>query len=235
MDWLTKRPIAHRGLHKGFSIPENSCIAFEHALNNNYAIELDVRVTKDNKVVVFHDKNLIRVCAVKKKIATHNYSYLKNIKLYETNQHIPLLSDILDLVNGKVPLLIEIKNYGKIGHFEECVSKELDSYSGEFAICSFNPHVITWFKSNRTHFVRGLIFGDIKKFQIKFYKIVFLYRVIKTRPHFISLDYKLLDTLLPSFARLFNKVLVCWTVNSKKKYKKAKEITDNVVFENIKI
>lgn len=235
MDWLIKRPIAHRGLHKGFLIPENSHLAFTNAIDKNYAIELDVRVTKDNQVVVFHDKNLIRLCAVKKKIASHNYAYLKNIKLYKTKEHIPLLSDILRLVNGKVPLIIEVKNYGSVGHFEHTLSKELDNYSGEFAICSFNPAVLTWFKSNRPSFIRGLIFGDIKKFQIKFYKLVFIYRVFKTKPDFVSLDYKLLNTLLPSFVRLFKKTLICWTIDSKKKYKRAKLIADNIIFENIKI
>jgi len=234
MDWLKQRPIAHRGLHKGFSIPENSMLAFKKAIEKNYAIELDVRITKDNQIVVFHDKNLIRVCANKRKIKNQNYDALKNIKLYHSNQTIPLFRDLLKLVDGKVPLVIEIKNYGAVGEMEEILANMLDEYNGKFSICSFNHHVVDWFRINRPSFIRGLIYGDIKKFQIKFYKLVFLYRFFKVKPHFISLDYKLLDTLIPVFCRRADIPIVSWTVNTKKKMRKANTIVDNIVFENIK-
>jgi glycerophosphoryl diester phosphodiesterase len=234
MKWIKDRPIAHRGLHKGFDIPENSISAFKRAINSNYAIELDVRFTKDEKIVVFHDKNLIRLCADRRKIRNQNYSAIKNIKLYNTNETIPLLSDVLALVNGKVPLVIEIKNYEKVGLFEELIAKELENYTGEFAICSFNHHVVDWFSKNKPDISRGLIFGDIKKFNIKFFKSTFLYRFFKVKPDFISLDYKLINTLIPVFCRRTDIPIVSWTVDSKKKRRKAIRIVDNIVFENIK-
>ncbi|WP_083568525.1 glycerophosphodiester phosphodiesterase family protein [Arcobacter sp. LA11] len=235
MDWLIQYPIAHRGLHMGFTIPENSNLAFKKALEKNYAIELDIRITKDNQVVVFHDKNLLRICASKKKIANQAYSNLKKFNLYHTSEKIPLLSEVLELINGQVPVLIEVKNYGTVGLFEELLSKELENYKGHFAVCSFNVEVINWFKQNKPDIKRGLIFGDLKKFQIKFYKIVFLYRLFTSKPDFISLDYKLLDTFLVNFCRFFNKPLVSWTIDSKKKLRKARHIVDNIIFENIKI
>ena len=234
MNWLQNTPIAHRGLHKGFSIPENSMKAFKRAISKNYAIELDVRLTKDNKLVVFHDKNLIRVCANRKKIRSQTASTLNKIKLYHSNQTIPLFKDVLELVNGKVPIVVEVKNYGTVGKFEERLVEELEGYVGEIAICSFNPEVIYWFRKNRPDYKRGLIFGDIKKFQIRFYKATFLKYFFKTKPNFISLDYKLLDTLIPVFCRRAKIPIVSWTINSKKKKLKAKAIVDNIVFENVK-
>lgn len=233
MNWLVQRPIAHRGLHTGQIIPENSYLSFKKAIEKNYAIELDVRMTKDKKIVVFHDKNLLRLCSNKRKIDSYNYKELNDKFLYNTNETIPLLSDILELINGRVPILVEIKNYGKVGEFETILSKILENYSGEFAVCSFNIHVITWFKKYRPSFVRGFIYGDLHKFQIKFSKLTFLYRLIKTRPDFVSLDYKLLDTMLPKFCRWYGKKFVCWTVDSKDKMQKASNIADNVIFENI--
>lgn len=234
MKWIKNRPIAHRGLHKGFEIPENSLFAFKRAMDNNYAIELDVRLTKDEKVIVFHDKNLIRLCADRRKIGNQNYNAIKDIKLYNSNETIPLLMDVLNLIDGKVPLIIEIKNYGKIGLLEELLVKQLEEYMGEYAICSFNHHVIDWFRKKHPLILRGLIYGDIKKFKIKFYKSTFLYRFFKVKPHFVSLDYKLLDTLIPMFCRRSLIPIVSWTIDSKKKRRKAIKIVDNIIFENIK-
>jgi glycerophosphoryl diester phosphodiesterase len=234
MNWIKQRPIAHRGLHRGFDIPENSMRAFNLAIKNDYAIELDVRFTKDNQVIVFHDKNLIRLCGVRKKVKNQTYKAIKYMKLYNTNETIPLLKDVLTLISGKVPVIVEIKNYTTVGVFEECIVKELDSYPGSFSICSFSHHSVNWFKKNRPDFKRGLIFGDIKKFSIKFYKTVFLYRFFKIRPDFISLDYKLIDSLIVMFCKRLNIPIVSWTVNNKRKLKKARNIVDNFIFENIK-
>lgn len=235
MNWITKKPIAHRGLHKNSEIPENSLASFKEAISKNYAIELDIRITKDKNIVVFHDKNLFRLCSNKKNISNENYSILSKFNLYETKENIPLLSDVLSLVNGQVPLLIEIKNDGIVGEFEELLAKELDNYSGDFAVCSFNHKVIVWFKNNRAKFLRAIIFGDIKELKIRFYKLVFLYRLYITKANFVSLDYELLDTIIPFFCKLLRKPLVVWTINSQKKFLKAKLKADNIIFENIKV
>ena len=208
--------------------------AFKNAIANNYGIELDVRITKDKQVVVFHDKNLLRVCGIKKKIANQTYENLKKYKLYKSNQHIPLFKDVLKLVDGKVPILVEIKNYGKVGEFEELVYNELKDYQGNFAVCSFNIEVVKWFKKNKPNVKRGFIYGDLHKFGIKKYKTVYIYRILRSKPDFISLDYKLIHTLLPRITKLFKKPLTCWTIDNKKKLVKANKISDNIIFENIK-
>ncbi len=233
MDWLLQYPITHRGLHKDFDIPENSLLAFKEAILNSYAIELDVRVTKDKKIVVFHDKNLLRVCAIKKEISDIDYKDLEKLYLYKTKEKIPLLNEVLKLVKGRVPLLIEIKSYNKVGEFERILVKELKLYKGDFAICSFNSNVIKWFKKSMPSFKRGLIFGDLKRFQMKFYRILFLYKYFKSKPDFISLDYRLLDTTIPYICKYLKKPIICWTINSKKRLEKAEKTIDNIIFENI--
>lgn len=233
--WMAKAPISHRGLHQGTDIPENSLLAFKKAKEKQYSIELDVQITKDNQIIVFHDEDLHRLCSIQKKVIDENYEDLKEYKLYDTNETIPLLSDVLKLIDGKVALIIEIKNFGKVGLFEELLSKELDNYSGQFAICSFNVEVVNWFKSYKSDFRRGLIFGDVREYGIRFYKTVFLYRILISKPDFISLDYNLLDTFIPKICRFFNKPLVSWTINSKEKLEKAKRKVDNIIFENIEI
>jgi len=234
MDWLTQHHIAHRGLHEGFSIPENSLLSFQKAINNNFAIALEIRITKDKQIIVFRDKTLLRVCAINKKISTLPYSKIKKIPLYNSNHTIPLLKDVLNLVNDQVPIIIEVKNYSEVGLFETILMNQLDQYKGRIAICSSNIEVIKWFKEYRPHILRGFIYGDLHKSNIRFYKTVFLYSLLSSAPDFISLDYKLLNTLLPKICRLFNKQVLCWTVNNKKKMKKAKQLTHNIIFENIK-
>lgn len=235
MNWLVQRPIAHRGLHKGRTIPENSYSSFQRAIDKNYAIELDIRMTKDKKLIVFHDESLLRVCDYKAEISNFTYEELNDKYLYETSEKIPLLKDVLYLVGGRVPLLLEIKSHEKIGRLETILSKELDKYKGEFAICSFNTKIMNWFRKYKPNYLRGIIYGDLKRYESSFSELLFVYRLIKLRPNFVSLQYELLDTMIPKLCRLYGKKFVCWTVDSKDKMNKAKSIADNVIFENISI
>lgn len=234
MEWINNKPFAHRGLHKGFKTPENSMKAFKKALKKGYGIELDVRLTKDNKLVVFHDKNLRRVVQRREKIRSLTYEQLQKFNLYHSDEKIPLLSDVLELVNGQVPILIEVKNYGIIGLFENHLYDVIKDYTGDYAICSFNPKVVLWFKRNHPEIKRGIIYGDIHKFNIKFFRTVFIQRFFKLKPDFVSLDFKLIDTIIPKFCKLFGTPITSWTIDSKKKKKKALRIVDNIVFEGIK-
>ena len=234
MEWLTKTPIAHRGLHKGFKVPENSMLAFKRAMSKGYAIELDVRITKDKQVVVFHDKNLVRLFRSKRKVNRLTYKELLKYSFFNTNEKIPLLKDVLKLIDGKVPVLIEIKNYGAVGEFEALVVDVIKSYEGEMAVCSFNPDVIAWFAQNQPNILRGMVFGDIHKFDIRYHNLTFLYRYLILRPHFVSLDYKLLDTFIVQMCRYFKVPLISWTINGKKKEHKAQVLVDNIIFEFFK-
>lgn len=106
------RYYAHRGLHQDKNIsPENSLAAFQLAVDNNYGIELDVNLTMDHVPIVFHDGDLKRVCGLDKKVNEMTFEELKSLRLYNSNERIPHLQEVLDLVDNQVPLIIELKAY----------------------------------------------------------------------------------------------------------------------------
>jgi glycerophosphoryl diester phosphodiesterase len=225
--------IAHRGLHDGRLIPENSLLAFEKALERNYSIEFDITISKDNQIVVFHDEDLYRLCGIKENIEDMKYSFLKELKLYESSEKIPLFKEVLDLVNGKIPLIIEIKNHKNIGILENKLMNLLQNYKGKYLICSFEKSILSWFKKNKPNLKRGLIFeSSPKKFQ-KYNKTLFLYKYYKTKADFISLDYKLLNSTIYDFCKKNSLELITWTIKNKEDYKKVDLKVDAVIFENI--
>lgn len=140
--------IAHRGLHTE-NFPENSLLAFENAVNNGIAIELDVRLTKDCKLVVFHDKNLFRMTGIDADISDFDYAQLSALTLKDTKEKIPLLTEVLKTVSGKVPIFIEIKEGSPVGILEKRLDKLLKNYHGDCAVMAFNP--LEWRGSENFH------------------------------------------------------------------------------------
>ena len=112
--WLCNEYIAHRGFHSE-TAPENSLAAFENAIKHNYAIELDVRALSDGTVVVFHDETLGRMTGADGFISNYSYEDIKDLRLLKTQEKIPTLDEVLAFVDGRTPILIEIKNMGKVG------------------------------------------------------------------------------------------------------------------------
>ena len=230
MSLFKNRFIAHRGLHTNL-IPENSLLSFSKALEYNYAIEFDLTITKDEKVVVFHDDNLLRLCNVDKDIEDVTYSYLKELNLNNSNEKIPLFKEVLDLLNGKIALIIEIKKHKSIGVLEKNIVKLLNNYYGEYFICSFDKNILTWFKNNNSNLKRGLIFESCPKKFKKYNKILFLYKYYKTKPDFISLDYKLLNSSIYEFCEKNSLELITWTIKNNEDYAKIEKKVDGVIFE----
>ena len=153
---------AHRGCF-GAGCPENSLGAFKKAVEQGFGIELDVRLTKDKQIVVFHDPSLLRMCGEDKDIEGLTLAEIKEFRLQNTEYEIPALSEVLDLVDGQVPLFIEIKGEGKGSEISCVLTDLLDSYSGAFCVSSFNPYFIEYFKSYRPQFVRGQHFSSAVK------------------------------------------------------------------------
>lgn len=233
MNLFENKYIAHRGLHFNKEIPENSLLAFKKAIEKNYSIEFDITISKDNQIVVFHDEDLYRLCGIKENIEQMDYSFFKERKLYESNEYIPLFTEVLDLVSGKITLIIEIKKHKNIGILENKLVDLLEKYNGKYLICSFEKEILFWFKRNKPNLKRGLIFeSNPKKFE-KYNKILFLYKYYKTKPHFISLDYKLLDSSIYNFCARNSLDLITWTIKNKESFEKVKEKVDAVIFENI--
>ncbi len=150
------RNFAHRGLHsEDKSVPENSLEAFRLAGRAGYGAELDVRLTKDGQVVVFHDDTLDRMCGVSGRVDEKSYDELKLLSLAGTNQRIPLLTEVLEVYGGRGPLIVEIKNGPRNRELCEKTYAILSDYPGEVCVESFNPRILRWFRFHAKDIVRG--------------------------------------------------------------------------------
>ncbi len=150
------RNFAHRGLHsEDQSIPENSMKAFSLAAEAGYGMELDVQLSKDGRVVVFHDDTLDRVCGVAARVDELNYAELEKLSLFGTEERIPLFTDVLALVDGRTPLIVELKNGARNGELCEKTWALLRRYSGAYCIESFNPLIVAWFRRHAPTVLRG--------------------------------------------------------------------------------
>lgn len=233
--FLKENIIAHRGLYdneKG--IPENSLLAFQEATKKSYPIELDVHIVKDNNIVVFHDDTLQRAAKIQRPIKDITYNELRKIGIFSTNERIPLLQEVLELVNGKVGLLIELKYDVSVGKLENELVKLLDKYQGHFAIQSFQPLSLYWFKNNRPNYIKGQLVTDaflentnpLKEFMIKH----MLLNPI-TNPDFISSNITMLTD--KKIQTLRKKVpLLGWTVKTKQEYDTYIPYCDNLIGEH---
>ena len=188
------RYFAHRGLHNiSKGIPENSIAAFSAACDAGYGIELDLQLTADNQVVVFHDFDLIRVCEDNKSIENYTAEELSQFRLLGTEEKIPLFSDVLEIVAGRIPLVIEIKP-GKMGpSLCEKTLALLADYDGDYCIESFDPIVVRWLKQNAPHIFRGQLANRIGSYDKKYPWIgrLAVSRCIfnfLTKPHFIAYE-----------------------------------------------
>lgn len=228
LDFLCSNLIAHRGLHND-KYPENSIGAFKRAIRKNYIIELDVHLLKDDTVVVFHDDNLYRMCGKRKKIKDYTYPELKKLKLLDTNYTIPTLENVLKLIDGKVPIIVELKYDLKVGLLEEKVCELLDDYNGDFCVKSFSPLSIMWFKKNRPNYIRGLLISNrSKKFREKLMHSFIPFWMCK--PDFISCNYLLYKKrIIQKFMR--KHPVIAWTVRSENIYNKYKDKFSNMIVE----
>ena len=234
LEFLSRSLIAHRGYYNNKKgIPENSVLAFKKAIDNNYSIELDVRLTKDQKLVVFHDDNLKRVCGVNKRVKDLTYIELLKYNLFDTTLKVPLFSDVIKLVNGKVPILIETKYHNRYGVLEKILINELSNYKGLYAIQSFYPMSLLWLKRNTKDIPIGLLSSnfknDLNRLKSIIGKTLILDLFFKT--DFISYDVKGLPNNYLSYKRDKKKIVI-WTIKNKKDYDLARQYTGSLICEN---
>ena len=236
ISWIKETPIAHRGLHTK-DIPENSLSAFENALKNNYAIELDVQFTKDKEVVVFHDENLKRMTNDTRNIEDVNYDELKNLRLGNTNEIIPTLEEVLELVDSKVAILIEIKDCKDYIELSEKTYEILKGYEGNYAIQSFNPFILEWYKNNASEVIRGQLSGtftegseSLNSFEKFVLKNMFLN--FKSKPNYIGYELEGIPKSKLESLRKKGVPIIVWTVKNKEDMEKAYKYSDNITFEN---
>ena len=229
--WIVKTKIAHRGLH-GETFPENSIGAFTAAAQSGFAAELDVRPLADGKIAVFHDEGLSRMTGSDGYICTLNSEQVKALRLLKTDERIPLLSEVFEAVNGKTPLLIEIKNPNKVGAFEQSLVKLLGEYKGEFAVQSFNPYALEYLKHNAPQIIRGQLSSFFKNSNISKFKRYALKRLLFnkfTHPDFISYEF----TDLPNRWVIRSGLpVLAWTIRSQEDYDAVQGLCDNIIFES---
>jgi glycerophosphoryl diester phosphodiesterase len=233
--WLRTQPIAHRGLHQlERSIPENSLSAFQAAIDRNYAIELDLHLSADNEVVVFHDDTLERTTGIAGELCNKSAKALGELRLFGTDQRIPLLSDVLALVDGRSPLLIELKTSRPVGELEAEVVRLLSRYHGPFAIQSFDPYRLAWLRQNAPHVCRGQLSGKLKESDLPPYKRLILRNLLLTpwtRPHFIAYEIGALPHWNAQLHRTAGLPLLAWTVRTKHDRRRARRWATNIIFE----
>lgn len=235
LSFLQNDLIAHRGLHsKDSTVPENSMAAFRLALAHGYSIELDIQMTQDEKIVVFHDETLTRLCKQNRVLKDTSYETLASFYLHDTKEQIPLLSDVLDLVNGKVALLIEIKPFVDIQKMGPHLMKMMANYPGKWAVFSFNPKIVYWFKKHEPNVIRGQISKQFTRQELscipRFFLNTFRFNWL-TKPDFIS--YHIHDMPKKFLDRLMKKdfTIISFAAKSQEDYDFVTSRYHNVVFE----
>ena len=229
---------AHRGLFSNREgVPENSLVAFKYAIMGGFGIELDVRLTADGEAVVFHDCSLKRMCGEDVNLSSLTLAELRKYRLLETQYSIPTLKEVLKLVDGKVPLLVELK--GENGDTSVCsVSAEiLDTYNGAYCVESFNPLLLRWFKKKRPDVVRGQLVTNLMKSEkggnpFRNFALFSMLTNFLSRPDFVAVDKKCLRALpIKICTGIFSTKLFVWTVTKREHFDINRENGDLSIFE----
>lgn len=234
---IFKAPLAHRGLHND-KIDENSLPAFQAAVDAGFGIELDIHVTKDEQVVVIHDYTTTRVTGVEKKVTEITYAEISKLQLLMTKTKIPLLKDVLKIVDGKVPLLIELKaESGYNPKFAEIVIKALKDYKHKdtIALQSFNPYLTKELKLGQTEMLVGQLASNVLDGQTKLVQFIFRSLLVLkiSKPDFFNYEVKYIKRW--KIQRKRRKLpLITWTITNEAEHNIAKKYADNIIFENIK-
>jgi len=248
-DWmssLTEFPIAHRGYFDNAGAhPENSVGAVLDAVQRGFACELDVMLSADEEVVVFHDDSLLRVCGVDRQVSHLTREHLSSFKLFNSQETIPTLTSVLEKVDGRRPLIVELKSFSSQGFqqdakLERAVVDVLAEYQGPIALKSFNPLTVTELLRLRGNVARwpvGLVSCDYRRdSDFQFLSVDEMNELVQLKFEaalgcdFFSYSVNDLNEKISKHMRARAPVMV-WTVRTAEQYEKARQLADNVVFE----
>lgn len=237
------QPLTHRGLHdRANGVIENSAAAVRAAVEQGYGIEIDVQLTSDGAAMVFHDERLDRLTGESGPIRGWAARDLVNVTLTGSDETVPTLPEVLDIVGGKVPLLIELKDQsGGTGsapdELERAVAKALRDYTGLVAVMSFNPHMVANMAKRAPGVPRGIVtdgfneteWPDLSPDTLQALREIGAFEAVGAS--FISHDWK--DLAAPRVADLKAKgvPILCWTVKSAEDEAHARRVADNITFE----
>ena len=232
------RYYAHRGLHDNDSdAPENSMAAFRKAVEAGYGIEFDVQLTRDRIPVVFHDETLNRVCGIDGKVRDFTFEELQSFPLCKSRERIPKLSDFLEMVDGRVPLIIEIKVHESADTVCSIADELIREYKGLYCVESFHPMAVRWYKKHRPEVLRGQLSSDFDKPGRKEsmgQKLVhYLETNVTCRPDFIAYDHQHRKNISRLVCKhVFHPINVTWVVRSQAELDVCRKDFEIFIFEN---
>ena len=243
LDWLTARPIAHRGLHDGASAIENTASAFQAAIDGGFAIETDVQITADGEAMVHHDFALGRLTLGSRQLAAMTAAGLKEVPFRATGDRMMTLGELCDFVNGRVPLVIELKSrFDGDLRLVKRAAEIVHSYSGRAALMSFDPTPIAALRKIAPEVPRGIVaqrhyehseWRDLTQAQKR--SLAFLLHGFRTRPHFVAYHVKDLPSPGPLIARYaFGRPVLTWTVRTEDDRKRARSWANQMIFEGFR-
>lgn len=241
---LTERFIAHRGLHGG-SIPENSLAAFAAAADAGYSIECDVHVTSEGVPLVFHDRTLARMCHISETIERVTRAVLPSMRLHASEEHIPTLKEVLDVVAGRVPVFVDLQlpnTWARLRrpHWRatcEAVGADLVAYEGPVGIMAWDPRQLRWFAERMPHVLRIQSGGVVAELALlpgvaSLFDDLRVARVSK--PHAISYNAARLPRRSVGRARAAGRPVLAWTAHSAADLDRLVGHADNVIFEGFR-
>lgn len=240
LGWLTARPIAHRGLHdRAAGRIENTLPAMEAAIARNFAIECDLQLTKDGVPVVFHDDVLDRLTEATGPVSARTLADIRGIRLRDTDAGVPTLEEMLDVVDGRVPLVIELKSHWDGDRrLEQAVAPVVTAYAGQAVVMSFDPRSMAAMRRLAPSLPRGLVADRTTgphwvhvPAPARFVQRHLLGAAIAW-PHFVSFRLADLPASAPLMARHLGLPLICWTVRTPEERDQARAWTDQITFED---
>ena len=232
------RHYAHRGLFDNASeAPENSLAAFRKAVEAGYGIEFDVQLSKDDKLVVFHDATLKRMCGVDGHVWDYTLAELKQFKLANSEETIPTFEEVLAVVGGRVPLIIEYKLDRVQTKVCELADAVLLRYHGPYCIECFHPLAVYWYRRHCPEVLRGQLceehFRNPKhKGNPIYYAMSFLLTNVLTRPDFIAYNHKYESNLSRRVCRALGGLSVAYTIKNEEEYRRVKNKFDLFIFDS---
>jgi len=228
--FLSGQPYAHRGLH-GPGVPENSRAAFAAAVRAGHGIECDVQVSRDGEAFVFHDDRLDRLTAERGPVVERTAAALSTIGLSGCDERLPRLEEVLALVAGRVPILIELKAPGRsVARLCMAVRRTLEGYRGPVAVMSFNPLVCHWFGTHAPRTVRGLVVTEEGRRNPRG-RVERHLALWRARPDFLAYDVRDLPSRFAAASRMRGLPLLTWTVRDPVAAQAAKTYADQPIYE----
>ena len=241
--FLIERPFAHRGYHSSSlieskNIPENSLGAFRLAIENNFSIEMDIHLTKDLEIIVFHDFFLGRLTTKRGFVFSKNLSFIKKATLCN-NESVPTIEDVLNLIDGRVPILLEIKFTEHLKKnlevFTTVLEKKLAGYNGDVALMSFSFDVMKYIRKSNLfeRFPIGLTtsFPAIESLGNKNKNNKIENEIISNKLQFISQDWEGINNSRIKRLKKLGIAILSWTITSKEIEKSLEGLVDNITFE----